>query len=54
MTQCKICNVDFTDQTTSIVMCKHKGGDVHFGCCIDLCSWDKKPCSNAVGVFGKI
>jgi len=54
MTTCKICNVDFTGDTGAIVMCRHKQGSVHLGCCSDLCSWDKKPCNNAVGVFEKI
>ncbi|MBN2051961.1 hypothetical protein JW756_00485 [Candidatus Woesearchaeota archaeon] len=54
MTKCRICGVDFTDQTNSIVMCRNKQGDVHLGCCLDLCSWDKKPCQHAVGVFEKI
>jgi hypothetical protein len=54
MTQCKICNVDFTGETSAVVMCRQKGGDVHIGCCTDLCSWDRKPCGHAVGVFEKI
>lgn len=54
MTKCRICGTDFTGDTAAIVMCRHKGGNVHLGCCADLCSWDKKPCTNAVGVFEKI
>nr|MCK4929529.1 hypothetical protein [Nanoarchaeota archaeon] len=54
MTKCKICGVDFTQGTDSIVMCRHHGGNVHLGCCMDICSWEKTPCHHAVGVFQKI
>lgn len=54
MTKCNICGVGFTGETSSIVMCKHHSGNVHVGCCMDLCSWDKKPCNHAIGVFEKI
>jgi hypothetical protein len=54
VTKCNICGVDFTGDTNTVVICKHKSGNVHLGCCTDLCSWDGKPCGHAVGVFEKV
>ncbi|MBU1019876.1 MAG: hypothetical protein KJ847_01570 [Firmicutes bacterium] len=51
---CKICNNKFGEGSDSIVLCHHKDGPVHLGCCIELCSWDKKPCENAIGVYEKL
>lgn len=54
MTRCRICGVEFTDGTDTIVNCRHHTGNVHLGCCMDNCSWNKKPCGNANGVFQRI
>jgi len=52
--QCKVCKGQFSNSPDSVVLCKHNEGLVHLGCCINGCSWDKKPCENAVGVYEKL
>lgn len=54
MISCKICTGNFKDSKDSLVVCEHHDGVVHLGCCIDKCSWDKKPCQNAHGVYDKM
>ncbi|MBU1975745.1 MAG: hypothetical protein KKG59_05055 [Nanoarchaeota archaeon] len=51
--QCKICNGDFKSSPDAIVLCEHKDGAVHSGCCINNCSADKKPCEHCLGLYGK-
>jgi len=50
---CKICGKDFKE-SDSLIICEHKGGIVHLGCCIDNCSWDNEPCKHSHGLFEKI
>jgi len=54
MVDCKICNSDFRHSPDSIVICDYHQGIVHLGCCIDKCSWDKKPCVHCHGVYDKL
>lgn len=54
MTNCKICTNNFQQSPDSLVLCQHKEGFVHLGCCIDNCSWDKKPCTHSVAVYDKL
>ena len=53
MVECKICSGQFDKSPDSIVLCKHKIGAVHLGCCVDNCSWDKQICEHAVGKYDK-
>lgn len=53
MVHCKICGNDFK-KSDSLVICEHKGGIVHLGCCLDNCSWNKEPCKHSHGLFEKI
>lgn len=54
MVECKICSGQFNDSPDSVVVCNHKEGAVHLGCCIHNCSFDMKPCENAAGVYEKL
>lgn len=51
---CSICTSEFKESPDAVVICEHKQGAVHLGCCIDLCSMDKKPCGHAHGVYEKL
>ena len=53
MVECKICNGQFDTSPDSIVLCKHKGGAVHLGCCVNNCSEDNQPCEHTAGVYDK-
>lgn len=54
MVVCKICGGQFDSSPDSIVLCKHKEGTVHLGCCMHNCSMDMKPCENSLGTYDKI
>lgn len=51
--KCKICGNDFEDSSDDIIMCKHHKGAVHFGCCINNCSKEFKPCVHAIAQYVK-
>jgi len=51
---CKLCGGKFNNSPDSVVICGHHKGVVHLGCCIDNCSWDKKPCIHCHGVYDKL
>jgi hypothetical protein len=51
---CKICTVPFTNQNDTILLCNHKQGFVHMGCCTDLCSQSHSPCQHKVAVFRNV
>ena len=53
MVDCGICKGNFRDSPDSVVVCDYRGV-VHLGCCIDHCSWDKKPCAHCQGVYDKL
>jgi len=50
---CKICGKDFKE-SDSLIICAHKEGPIHLGCCVDGCSWDNQPCQHSHGMFEKI
>ncbi|HII29510.1 TPA: hypothetical protein HA317_00405 [Candidatus Woesearchaeota archaeon] len=50
---CKVCGAEF-DVPDDIVLCSHHDGFVHLGCCINNCSWDKRPCQHAKAVLHKM
>lgn len=54
MVSCKICNGQFDTSPDSIVLCEHKEGVIHFGCCVNKCSQDGQACKHALGVYNKI
>jgi len=54
MHSCKLCNVDFEHAPEDLILCKHKQGFVHLGCCITDCSWHGKPCENSLGFYNKL
>ena len=51
--QCKVCTGDFDSSPDSIVLCRHKEGAVHFGCCVHDCSNDNRPCEHCAGTYDK-
>jgi len=51
---CKICNGEFKNSPDSILLCEHKQGAVHLGCCLNNCSWNKQPCQHSIGTYEKI
>ncbi|MBW2980128.1 hypothetical protein KY360_01780 [Candidatus Woesearchaeota archaeon] len=51
--KCGICKGDFKTSPDKIVLCDHKSGAVHLGCCANNCSQDSTPCKHAVGVYSK-
>ncbi len=51
---CKICSGDFGSSPDSVVLCEHKEGAVHMGCCVHNCSSDMKPCQHCMGIYNKI
>jgi len=53
MVNCKICTGQFNTSPDSVVLCSHKEGTVHLGCCINNCSWDKQICEHAIGKYDK-
>lgn len=53
MTNCKVCTGDFKTSPDDMVLCEHKEGSVHLGCCVYDCSLDRKPCVHALGVYKK-
>ena len=53
MAACKICGGDFKESPDKLVVCTHKEGAVHQGCCCDNCSGNGKPCDHSQGVYEK-
>lgn len=51
---CRICSNEMHNSPDPLILCSHKGGNVHLGCCINLCSQDKKPCCHALSVYEKL
>jgi hypothetical protein len=54
MVKCNVCNGEFKESPDSIVMCSHKGGPVHLGCCVNNCSGNKQPCMHSQGLYDKV
>ena len=54
MSQCGICQNHHDENTKTVVVCGHHKSTVHLGCCVDRCSFDKRPCQHAIGIFDKI
>ncbi|MBW2974597.1 hypothetical protein KY366_02670 [Candidatus Woesearchaeota archaeon] len=52
--KCKICDGDFKSSPDSVLLCGHKEGAVHLGCCINNCSWNKQPCGHSTGTYEKL
>ena len=52
--KCKICGGDFKTSPDSIVLCEHKDGVVHLGCCVNNCSMNKAPCKHCVATYDKL
>ncbi|MBU0761784.1 MAG: hypothetical protein KKD39_02060 [Candidatus Altiarchaeota archaeon] len=53
MLNCSICGNGFDLSPDSLVLCRHKEGGVHMGCCVDRCSLHGAPCDNSIDVFHK-
>jgi hypothetical protein len=53
MDNCKICSGSFADSPDKLVLCEHKTGLVHLGCCTNKCSQDHKPCIHCKAIYGK-
>jgi len=51
--ECKICTGDFETSPDNVVLCEHKRGLVHLGCCVYNCSLDKNPCKHAKAKYKK-
>ena len=49
--KCKVCNVVFNDSPDDLILCHHHEGPIHFGCCVDRCSHDHKPCEHSLGRY---
>lgn len=54
MEGCKICTGTFHNSPDKMLLCKHKDGMVHMGCCTNRCSMDGKPCTNMMAMFSKV
>jgi hypothetical protein len=54
MITCNICNMPFETSPDSIVLCKHKNGAVHLGCCLDRCSQNRAICIHSMAVYQKL
>lgn len=52
--ECKLCSGNFPDSPDEIVMCDHKEGFVHLGCCVSSCSIDGKPCEHSKATYSKL
>jgi hypothetical protein len=52
--ECKICNGQFDTSPDSVILCDYKDSIIHLGCCVNNCSWDKKPCKHALSLYEKI
>ncbi|MBN1156786.1 hypothetical protein JXA85_04160 [Candidatus Woesearchaeota archaeon] len=52
--RCKMCTGNFHQSPDSLVLCRHHGGFVHLGCCINVCSWNKQPCEHCMSTFEKL
>jgi len=53
MDTCKICKGHFHDSPDELLVCDHKDGFVHKGCCGAHCSYDGKPCNHCKAVYVK-
>ncbi|MFH0876395.1 MAG: hypothetical protein V1859_10740 [archaeon] len=54
MQNCNICSNAFTGSPDQLVLCEHKDGMVHKGCCTSLCSMDGKPCKHGIAMYSKV
>jgi hypothetical protein len=54
MDSCKICSNNFQESPDKILMCRHKEGMVHYGCCVAKCSMDGKPCMHKMAMYSKM
>jgi hypothetical protein len=52
-TNCKLCKGDFERSPDDVVLCDHKEGAVHLGCCLYKCSLDGSPCVHALALYEK-
>lgn len=43
----------FEKSEDDLILCNHYKGVVHYGCCIDRCSQDRKPCEHCLGHYRK-
>jgi hypothetical protein len=51
---CRICKNGFGSYPETLLLCKHKEGFVHLGCCLDLCSWKRQPCDHAIATYDRL
>jgi hypothetical protein len=54
MDNCKICSGTFHNSPDRMLLCDHKDGSVHLGCCEHNCSMDGKPCKHKVAMYSKV
>lgn len=53
MDSCKICGGNFQDSPDDLVLCEHKEGFVHHGCCVNRCSMNHSPCAHCKAEYTK-
>ena len=53
-TDCKICNHKLHTKADNLILCDHKKGLVHRGCCVSGCSMHGSPCKHAVSEYEKV
>ena len=54
MTKCKICKTNLHIGPDSLVLCAHKKGFAHRGCCVAHCSEHGAPCIHAKAEYDKM
>jgi hypothetical protein len=53
MNNCMICTSNFQDSPDDLILCEHKDGIVHLGCCVNRCSMDHNPCVHCKAEYSK-
>ncbi|NOR85806.1 hypothetical protein GQ473_06835 [archaeon] len=52
--KCKICKNNLHIGPDSLVLCAHKKGFIHRGCCVAHCSKHGEPCGHAKAEYSKM
>jgi hypothetical protein len=51
---CSVCSGNLAESPDSMILCLHKQGAVHLGCCIHDCSQSHEPCDHAKAFYDKV
>ena len=51
--KCVICTNHIEHSPDRMVVCEHKQGAVHYGCCTHRCSQNGKPCVHCKAIYDK-